>query len=557
IYVGAFSISWVYEDLQAHPRYKVLLSSTRFVSNSSLEALLSKNEEKEMSSVVPSVAKYKMPLDDKEDMKPTFIVMRTSSGQRYLCQIPPTINNTLMERIKTDINKNDNVNILRRGLELLEPMKNKCIHLRIGWWTYEYCHLNHIRQFHQILEASGTILTEDPNAASYYLGRYDPKQATLPPSEKVDKQGQHTQEQLGTEVQATGEKKYLVLRWSDGTTCDLTGKPRKVEIQFHCSPQLREDNIALIKETNTCHYLVVINTPRLCRDPAFQSKSSSKVNPIECNPVVSDAFYEIAASEQRKHVGGGNEKKQVESNTIKIEDNINAGKNDEVENSKQDPKEDSATTKASISDNQREEKEKLSEDKEKDSESEKKSPKSDTSTKLTDEEVTDTVKRVLDKWREVIRVLGNNADYELKDIEFLFNDDDDGEEKPPETTSSDEMGETKLKRVKVKFSDETGKIVAMERLQELKQSSNKKASSNSDDNREKSSSFSSSIDNDEFHRMLEELILDESGKLGKMKKTEHLKPSDQERLSELYDTVYENEETIQKFENDQEQKSKL
>ncbi|CAG8526345.1 3779_t:CDS:2, partial [Ambispora leptoticha] len=552
----AFSISWVYEDLQAHPRYKVLLSSTHFVSNSSLEALLSKNEEeKETSSVVPSVAKYKMPLDDKEDMKPTFVVMRTSSGQRYLCQIPPTMNDTLMEGIKTEINKNDDVDILRKGMELLEPMKNKCIYLRIGWWTYEYCHLNHIRQYHQILEAGGQMYIEDPNAASYYLGRYDPKQATLPPSEKVGKQGQYTQEQVATEVQASGQKKYLVLRWSDGTTCDLTGKPRRVEIQFHCSHQTREDHIALIKETNTCHYLVVIHTPRLCRDPAFQSKSSSKINPIECNPVVSDAFYEIAASEQRKHVGDGSEKDQGESNNDKIEgnnDDGNAEKNNEVENSKQDLKEDSASAEPSIFDNQKHEK--LSED----SETEKKLPKGDSDAEkgaeLTDEEITNTIKKAVDKWRAIIRVLGNKAGQELKDIELLFEDDDDREVKSSEITSDDKMGETKFR---VKFSDENGNIVALENLQELKQLSNKEASSNSEDkstNKEKSSLSFTSFDNSDFYRIIEELILDDSGKLEKTKKTEHSKPSDQEHLSKLYDTVYEKGETI---ENDQERKSKF
>ena len=72
---------------------------------------------------------------------------------------------------------------------------------------------------------------EDKSVNSYFLGRYDPRHATLPPSYKDKKGSKSHQQQLGTDLQAVGGKKYLVQRWSDGTKCDLTGKPRRVEIQ--------------------------------------------------------------------------------------------------------------------------------------------------------------------------------------------------------------------------------------------------------------------------------------------------------------------------------------
>lgn len=74
---------------------------------------------------------------------------------------------------------------------------------------------------------------EDKSVNSYFLGRYDPRHATLPSSYKDKKGSKSQQQQLGTDLQAVGGKKYLVQRWSDGTKCDLTGKPRRVEIQVH------------------------------------------------------------------------------------------------------------------------------------------------------------------------------------------------------------------------------------------------------------------------------------------------------------------------------------
>jgi hypothetical protein len=28
--------------------------------------------------------------------------------------------------------------------------------------------------------------------------------------------------------------RYLVQKWSGGTICDMTGRPRRIEVQFHC-----------------------------------------------------------------------------------------------------------------------------------------------------------------------------------------------------------------------------------------------------------------------------------------------------------------------------------
>ncbi len=55
----------------------------------------------------------------------------------------------------------------------------------------------------------------------------------------------------------------------------------------------------------TCHYRVVIHTPRLCNDPAFLSKTLNKVNHIECRPIVSDEKFAQSMDKERKTLESG------------------------------------------------------------------------------------------------------------------------------------------------------------------------------------------------------------------------------------------------------------
>jgi len=50
------------------------------------------------------------------------------------------------------------------------------------------------------------------------------------------------------------------------------------------------DTILFIKETSTCHYILVIQTPRLCGDPAFRSRrDSQEQSTIRCREVIQSA----------------------------------------------------------------------------------------------------------------------------------------------------------------------------------------------------------------------------------------------------------------------------
>lgn len=120
-------------------------------------------------------------------------------------------------------------------------------------------------------------------------------------------------------------------RWGDGTYCDKIGRKREVEIQasrfpairlitlsnanahahvcplpfpahppiarlayfwrplaqFHCSMTMT-DTILFVKETQTCHYVLHIATPRLCGEPGFKSRiDTEEEHFIRCREVLS------------------------------------------------------------------------------------------------------------------------------------------------------------------------------------------------------------------------------------------------------------------------------
>ena len=57
------------------------------------------------------------------------------------------------------------------------------------------------------------------------------------------------------------------------------------------------DNIVFVKETKTCHYLLVINTPRLCGEPGFKARIDQRdAALIRCRQVVDAATLANADS---------------------------------------------------------------------------------------------------------------------------------------------------------------------------------------------------------------------------------------------------------------------
>jgi len=238
--------------------------------------------------------------------------------QRYLCSIPRVIPED--DRQKSNTTAEDEAKELElaaaRGWDLLKDMEGNCIYYSSGWWSYSFCHNEGVRQFHQLPPGRNVPHwppIEDQGVAAYVLGKFgsDRDENANPSSEQQktldsgDEAGKEIRERGLVQMETKGEMTYLVQKLGGGTTCDLTGKPRKVEVQvsifsfqvhrsfnihdfqFYCDPT-SGDRINVIKEISTCQYLMVISTPRLCSDVAFQPPQDSRPHLITCSPVVSE-----------------------------------------------------------------------------------------------------------------------------------------------------------------------------------------------------------------------------------------------------------------------------
>lgn len=231
-------------------------------------------------------------------------------GTRYLCHIPyveaEDESATAGSEQKGTRSKAEREKELAqatdRGLELLQEMEGRCMYYVFGWWSYSFCYNNQVKQFHALPSGGGVPSyppMEDPGTQSFVLGRFrrdDEEDDGDGEGDPAFDESKRSKTDI-TELQTKGDSRYLVQRLEGGTTCDLTGKERKVEVQFHCHPH-STDRIGWIKEVTTCSYLMVIYTPRLCNDVAFQPPQPEDMHTIDCQLII--ASEEIPQWEARR-----------------------------------------------------------------------------------------------------------------------------------------------------------------------------------------------------------------------------------------------------------------
>ena len=206
-------------------------------------------------------------------------------GQKFLCEIPAVKDNNKVESsTSTTDEEKELARATDRGLELLREMEGKCLYYAAGWWSYSFCYMDEVRQFHAVLPGNGVPAyppLEDRTTHSFVLGKF-----RKPTEEEDDTSSSRKKPTTEVSVRETrGDSRYLVQYLEDGTTCDLTDRPRKIEVQFHCHPHA-SDHIGWIKEVTTCSYLMVVYTPRLCNDVAFQPPRVDKPHDIVCREIL-------------------------------------------------------------------------------------------------------------------------------------------------------------------------------------------------------------------------------------------------------------------------------
>ncbi|KAM9813811.1 protein OS-9 [Neosynchiropus ocellatus] len=143
-----------------------------------------------------------------------------------------------------------------------------CLVKTKDWWTYEFCHGQHIRQYH----LEDTDIRGDILFLGYYESEFDWS------SEVAKSSKQHKL------------RRYHSQTYVNGSKCDINGKPRETEVRFMCE-EGSSDYIARVDEPQSCRYVLTVHTSRTCQHPLLRPLSSAKPQGIVCQPALSAEQY--------------------------------------------------------------------------------------------------------------------------------------------------------------------------------------------------------------------------------------------------------------------------
>lgn len=222
---------------------------------------------------------------------------------RYLCSVPviappPTLNRTATELAKAE-EARELTRASAKGWELMSGLDGKCLYFMSGWWSYSFCYGDTVVQYHAIAGSKpGEPPVRDETTPEYVLGKvqhkaWGSKRGAGDDAAEADDQTKSLAPP-DAQLQIKGDQRYLSQRIESGTICDLTGRPRTIEVQYHCSPSATADRIGWVKEVTTCTYMMVVYTPRLCTDVAFQPPKPTRAHPIRCRQIIGTEEEELA-----------------------------------------------------------------------------------------------------------------------------------------------------------------------------------------------------------------------------------------------------------------------
>ncbi|KAI8625078.1 glucosidase II beta subunit-like protein-domain-containing protein [Xylariaceae sp. FL1651] len=302
----------VHHDLLAYPQFEVVFSEA-YISEPEAQTLVDKADVSHpsynagLASQTDITSRVRAASEDQDFGGPgnyhapaeSYEIM-SMPPHRYLCaipviELPPAPNKTATELAKAE-EARELARASAHGWDLINELDGTCLYYMSGWWSYRFCYGQDVVQFHAVASSvkSGPPM-RDLNTAEYILGRV-PDPHVSPRSSRRGQQSQQKDQHPptgpappNTELQVKGDQRYLVQRMGDGTVCDLTGRERTIEVQYHCSPGSTQDRIGWIKEVTTCSYLMMVNTPRLCVDVAFQPPKEERANIISCRAIVPES----------------------------------------------------------------------------------------------------------------------------------------------------------------------------------------------------------------------------------------------------------------------------
>ncbi|XP_004488513.1 protein OS-9 homolog [Cicer arietinum] len=221
------------------------------------------------------------PDDDQES-----IVVPDKNGHKFICYLPKVEKEksgkpVMQHNVSSMIVETEKRIKQKTPDELLEVLKGPCFIRQEGWWSYEFCYQKKLRQLH---------LEDDKVVQEFVLGVYDPE-ATAAINQNLSDIST-----LKDPRSKDASQRYHAHQYTNGTTCDLTNKPRETEVRFVCSEP--RAMISSITEISTCKYALTVQVPTLCKHPLFQEERPIW-HTIDCNVLPKDYKYTKVRQDNR------------------------------------------------------------------------------------------------------------------------------------------------------------------------------------------------------------------------------------------------------------------
>ena len=172
-----------------------------------------------------------------------------------------------------------------------------------GWWSYEYCHQKHVRQFHESISINvdtGMATATSGDEDIYYLGYYSEELDSYPEEDEwkyvvnrtlsTSGSGGDGGAPSGSSAGSGGGQTvaaYFTTEYVGGNVCDdaevtdaaiKAGTVRSGHIERSSSVRFAcgQSFDIYVNEDHTCHYIVDVTVPDLCHHPAFKAPVAKK-----------------------------------------------------------------------------------------------------------------------------------------------------------------------------------------------------------------------------------------------------------------------------------------
>ena len=158
----------------------------------------------------------------------------------------------------------------------MSALDGSCFYRIEGWWTYEFCHGKHVRQYHQD-NAAAKPTTE------ISLGVFDAPATAAAPRHHPARAGE-------------GRLAHV---FTGGTPCDLANLARETEVQFTCALGEEVNAIASLLEPSTCRYAFTFASPLVCGRGGFREAKKPPAH-VKCKPVAKTSDTDEAPREETR-----------------------------------------------------------------------------------------------------------------------------------------------------------------------------------------------------------------------------------------------------------------